>query len=57
MESGWNCSYWCFGNKTAALLPEAEYIVYNGAPHGLFLTEKEKLYWFTQFYYKINLVF
>jgi pimeloyl-ACP methyl ester carboxylesterase len=31
------------GNKTAALLPEAEYIVYNGAPHGLFLTEKEKL--------------
>ncbi|MFT5251924.1 MAG: non-heme chloroperoxidase [Flavobacteriales bacterium] len=31
------------GNKTAALLPEADYIVYNGAPHGLFLTEKEKL--------------
>jgi pimeloyl-ACP methyl ester carboxylesterase len=30
-------------NKTAAVLPEAEYIVYNGAPHGLFLTEKEKL--------------
>jgi hypothetical protein len=29
-----------FGNKTAALLPEAEYIVYN-APHGLFLTEKK----------------
>jgi non-heme chloroperoxidase len=31
------------GNKTAALLPGADYIVYNGAPHGLFLTEKEKL--------------
>jgi non-heme chloroperoxidase len=31
------------GNKTAALLPNAEYIVYNDAPHGLFITEKEKL--------------
>jgi pimeloyl-ACP methyl ester carboxylesterase len=29
------------GNKTAALLPEAEYIVYNGAPHGLFLLKKK----------------
>jgi pimeloyl-ACP methyl ester carboxylesterase len=31
------------GNKTAALLPNAEYITYNDAPHGLFITEKEKL--------------
>ena len=31
------------GNKTAALLPDAEYKIYNNAPHGLFITEKEKL--------------
>lgn len=31
------------GNKTAELLPEAEYLIYNDAPHGLFITEKEKL--------------
>jgi non-heme chloroperoxidase len=31
------------GNKTAALLPHAEYIVYEGAPHGLFITDKDKL--------------
>ena len=31
------------GNKTAELLPNAKYIVYNDAPHGLFITEKEKL--------------
>jgi pimeloyl-ACP methyl ester carboxylesterase len=31
------------GNKTAELIPHAKYIVYNGAPHGLFITEKEKL--------------
>ena len=31
------------GDKTAALLPHAEYIVYANAPHGLFITEKEKL--------------
>ncbi len=31
------------GNKTAALIPHAKYIVYKGAPHGLFITEKEKL--------------
>ncbi len=31
------------GNKTAVLLPHAKYIVYNDAPHGLFITEKEKL--------------
>lgn len=31
------------GNKTAALLPNAKYIVYQDAPHGLFITEKEQL--------------
>ena len=31
------------GNKTAALLPDAEYKIYSNAPHGLFITEKEKL--------------
>ena len=31
------------GNKTAALLPDAEYIIYEDAPHGLFITEKERL--------------
>lgn len=31
------------GDKTAALLPEAKYIVYKNAAHGLFITEKEKL--------------
>ena len=31
------------GDKTAALLPNAKYIVYTNAPHGLFITEKEKL--------------
>lgn len=31
------------GNKTAALLPDAEYIIYEEAPHGLFITEKERL--------------
>ncbi len=31
------------GNKTAALVPNAKYIVYSNAPHGLFITEKEKL--------------
>jgi pimeloyl-ACP methyl ester carboxylesterase len=31
------------GNRTAALLPHATYIVYEGAPHGLFITEKERL--------------
>ncbi|MBC7605911.1 MAG: alpha/beta hydrolase [Burkholderiales bacterium] len=31
------------GDKTAALLPHAKYIVYANAPHGLFITEKEKL--------------
>jgi non-heme chloroperoxidase len=31
------------GNKTAHLLPHAKYIVYPGAPHGLFITEKDRL--------------
>ncbi len=31
------------GDKTAALIPHAKYIIYTGAPHGLFITEKEKL--------------
>ncbi len=31
------------GDKTAAMIPHAKYIVYKGAPHGLFITEKEKL--------------
>jgi non-heme chloroperoxidase len=31
------------GNKTAALLPHASYLVYGDAPHGLFITEKDKL--------------
>lgn len=31
------------GDKTAELLPHAKYIVYQDAPHGLFITEKEKL--------------
>ena len=31
------------GDKTAVLLPHAKYIVYANAPHGLFITEKEKL--------------
>jgi non-heme chloroperoxidase len=31
------------GDKTAALIPHAEYKVYKGAPHGLFITQKDKL--------------
>lgn len=30
-------------NKTAELIPHAKFIVYKNAPHGLFITEKEKL--------------
>ncbi|QRQ99642.1 alpha/beta fold hydrolase [Dyadobacter sandarakinus] len=30
-------------NRTAELLPGAEYIVYESAPHGLFITHKERL--------------
>lgn len=31
------------GNKTAELIPHTKYLVYENAPHGLFITEKEKL--------------
>ncbi|MDZ4823663.1 MAG: alpha/beta hydrolase [Flavobacteriales bacterium] len=31
------------GDKTAALLPHATYLRYDNAPHGLFITEREKL--------------
>jgi pimeloyl-ACP methyl ester carboxylesterase len=31
------------GKLTAAAIPHAQYIVYEGAPHGLFFTHKEKL--------------
>jgi pimeloyl-ACP methyl ester carboxylesterase len=31
------------GNKTAELIKHAKYIVYKDAPHGLFITEKDKL--------------
>ncbi len=31
------------GNKTAKSLPKAKYMVYKNAPHGLFITEKDKL--------------
>lgn len=31
------------GDKTAALIPHATYKVYAGAPHGLFITDKDKL--------------
>ncbi len=31
------------GNRTAAMLPDATYLVYPDAPHGLFITDKERL--------------
>lgn len=31
------------GNRTAAMIPAAQYLVYEGAPHGLFYTHKERL--------------
>jgi peroxiredoxin len=31
------------GNKTAELIKQAKYIVYTDAPHGLFITDKDKL--------------
>ncbi len=31
------------GARTAQLLPQAQYLVYEGAPHGLFVTEKGRL--------------
>ena len=30
-------------DRTSEMLPGAEYIVYEGAPHGLFITQKERL--------------
>ena len=30
-------------NHTAAMIPGSQYLVYEGAPHGLFYTHKEKL--------------
>ena len=31
------------GDRTATMLPHAQYVVYDGAPHGLFYTHKETL--------------
>ena len=31
------------GNRTSMMLPNAKYLVYEEAPHGLFITEKDKL--------------
>ncbi len=31
------------GDRTAKMLPNAQYVVYEGAPHGLFITEKDRL--------------
>lgn len=31
------------GEKSAKLIPDCRYLVYGGAPHGLFYTDKEKL--------------
>lgn len=31
------------GDRTAQLLPQAKYLIYDGAPHGLFVTEKDRL--------------
>lgn len=31
------------GEQASEMLPDAQYIVYEGAPHGLLITEKEKL--------------
>ena len=31
------------GENAAKMLPQAEYLVYDGAPHGLLITEKEQL--------------
>ena len=45
-------------DRTADMLPQAKYIKYDGAPHGLFYTEKEKLnndiFWFVNEYQSIN---
>ncbi len=31
------------GNRTSQMLPNAKYLIYEDAPHGLFITEKDKL--------------
>jgi pimeloyl-ACP methyl ester carboxylesterase len=31
------------GNQSAKLIPDSQYIVYEGAPHGLFYTDRERL--------------
>ncbi len=31
------------GDETSKLIPDADYIIYEGAPHGLWFTEKDKL--------------
>ncbi|MFC5538173.1 alpha/beta fold hydrolase [Rhodocytophaga aerolata] len=31
------------GNRTAQMIPQAQYIVYEGAPHGFYYTEKDRL--------------
>lgn len=31
------------GDRTAKAIPHAEYLIYDGAPHGLFVTEKDRL--------------
>jgi non-heme chloroperoxidase len=31
------------GARTATMIPHSKYIIYGGAPHGLFFTEKERL--------------
>lgn len=45
-------------DRTSEMLPQAKYIKYDGAPHGLFYTEKEKLnndiFWFVNEYQSIN---
>jgi len=45
-------------DRTSEMLPQAKYIKYDGAPHGLFYTEKEKLnndiFWFISEYQSSN---
>lgn len=31
------------GNRTAQMLPHCQYIIYEGQPHGLFITQRERL--------------
>ena len=31
------------GNQAAKLIPDSQYIIYEGAPHGLFYTDRERL--------------